>query len=101
MINVIASIKVKEGRLSDLLDIFKSNVPNVLEEKGCIEYAATIDIPTGLPPQQLEGNTITVLEKWESVEDLKTHLASPHMAAYFEKTENMVENTTIKVLQQA
>ena len=53
MINVIASIQVIEGKLSKFIEIFKSNVPKVIEEKGCIEYVPTVDVPTGLPPQEL------------------------------------------------
>jgi quinol monooxygenase YgiN len=34
MINVIASICVKAGKLSDFLEIFKSNIPSVIEERG-------------------------------------------------------------------
>ena len=30
MINVIASIHIKEGRLSEFIEIFKSNIPKVL-----------------------------------------------------------------------
>lgn len=37
MINVMASIHIKDGRMSEFLDIFRSNIPNVLAEKGCIE----------------------------------------------------------------
>jgi len=51
MINVIASIRVKEGRRAEFLDIFKANIGTVLHEKGCLEYVPTIDVPTGLPPQ--------------------------------------------------
>jgi len=36
VINVIASIHVKESRLSEFVEIFKSNRAKVLEEKGCI-----------------------------------------------------------------
>jgi hypothetical protein len=32
MINVIASIQTKEGQLSEFIEIFKSNIPKVLEE---------------------------------------------------------------------
>ena len=54
MINVIASIQIKDGQLSDFVEIFKSNIPKVLEEKGCIEYVPTVDVPTGLPPPGIE-----------------------------------------------
>jgi len=101
MINVIASIHIKEGRLSEFVEIFKSNVPNVLEEKGCIEYVPTIDVPTGLPSQELNNNVVTIIEKWDSLEDLQAHLSAPHMLAYKEKVEDLVDKVSLKVLREA
>ncbi|MCP4023684.1 MAG: antibiotic biosynthesis monooxygenase [Desulfobacteraceae bacterium] len=98
MINVIASIHIKEGQLSKFIEIFKSNIPNVLEEKGCIEYVPTIDLATGLPPQELNKNVTTIIEKWHNLEDLKAHLSAPHMLAYKEKVKDLVEKVSIKVL---
>lgn len=100
MISVIASIHVKEGQLDKFIEIFKSNIPAVLEEKGCIEYIPTVDMPTGLPPQELNETVVTIIEKWRSVEDLKTHLSSPHMLEYKEKTNELVESMAIKVLKE-
>ncbi len=100
MINVIASIQIKEGKVSEFLEIFKSNVPNVREEKGCIEYFPAVDIDTDLPPQALDENMVTIIEKWEDVEALKVHLVAPHMLAYREKVKDMVENLSLKVLQE-
>jgi len=101
MINVIASIHIKEGRLSEFIEIFKSNIPNVLEEKGCLEYVPTIDVPTGLPPQELNNNVVTIIEKWGTVEDLQAHLSAPHMLAYKDKVKDLVDNLTLKVLGEA
>lgn len=101
MINVIASIHIKEGRVSEFIDIFKSNIANVLTEKGCIEYVPTIDVPTGLPPQELNSNVVTIIEKWGSLEDLQAHLATPHMLAYKEKVKDLVEKLSIKILGEA
>jgi len=98
MINVIASIHIKEGRLSEFIEIFKSNIPKVLEEKGCIEYVPTVDVPTGLPPQELNNNVVTIIEKWDSLEDLQTHLLAPHMLAYKEKVKDFVDKLSLKVL---
>jgi len=98
MINVIASIHIKEGRLSEFIEIFKSNIPKVLEEKGCIEYVPTVDVPTGLPPQELDNNVVTIIEKWDSLEDLQTHLLAPHMLAYKEKVKDFVDKLSLKVL---
>lgn len=101
MISVIASIRVKRGRLPEFLKIFKANVPKVREEKGCIEYFPAIDVDSGLPPQVLDENMVTVLEKWESLEALRDHLVAPHMLAYKGKVKDIVENVSIKVLQEA
>ena len=99
MINIIASIQIKEGRLSEFIEIFKSNIPMVLEEKGCMEYMPTIDVPTGMPPQELNANVVTIIEKWDSLEDLKAHLSAPHMLSYKIKTKHLVEKMSIKVLE--
>ena len=101
MINVIASIHIKEGRLIEFIEIFKSNIPNVLEEKGCIEYVPTIDVATGLPPQELNNNVVTIIEKWDSLEDLQAHLSAPHMLAYKETVKDIVDKVSLKVLGEA
>ena len=98
MINVIASIHIKEGRLSEFIEIFKSNIPKVIEEKGCIEYVPTIDVPTGLPPQELNNSVVTIIEKWDSLEDLQVHLSTPHMLAYKENVKDLVDKVSLKVL---
>jgi quinol monooxygenase YgiN len=101
MIHVIASVLVKTGRVNEYLEIFKSNMPKVREEKGCVQYIPATDIDSGLPPQVLEENLLTIIEKWENMDALHDHLASPHMMAYKEKVEGMVENVSLKVLQEA
>ena len=101
MINVIASIRVKTEKLSEFLEIFKSNVPSVRDENGCIEYFPAVDIDADLPPQSLDENVVTIIEKWESLEALRDHLNAPHMLAYKEKVKDIVEGVSIKVLQEA
>ena len=101
MINVVALLQVKEGCLSEFITIFKANVPNVLKEKGCIEYVPTVDVPTEIGPQDFNKNAVTIVEKWESLDDLLAHLAAPHMLAYGEKVKDMIEKKAIKVLRAA
>ena len=101
MIHVIATIYVKEGAVSEFIAIFKSNVPAVLAEKGCVEYVPTVDLDTGLPPQDVNSNVVTIVEKWDRLEDLRAHLVAPHMVAYQRKVKDLVEKVTIKVLEEA
>ncbi|MDR2788872.1 MAG: antibiotic biosynthesis monooxygenase [Candidatus Accumulibacter sp.] len=101
MIHVLASIRIKEGRRAEFIGIFKANVPEVLKEKGCLGYVPTVDFPTGKPTQALDGNVVTIVEKWASPEALQNHLVAPHMSAYREKVRNMVEGESLRILQDA
>ena len=101
MINVIASIRVKPDRLADFLEILKANVPNVSKEKGCIEYCPTVDVDADLPPQSLDKNIVTIIEKWDSLEALHNHLKSAHMLVYKKKVKDIVEDLSLKVLKGA
>jgi quinol monooxygenase YgiN len=101
MVHVIASIRVQPERLSRFLEIFKSNMPAVRAEKGCLEYGPTVDVDAGLAPQRLEPDTVVVIEKWDSLDALRNHLVSPHMLAYREKVKELVLSLSLKVLQEA
>ncbi len=99
MIHVLASISLKSGKRQDFLEIFNANVANVLAEEGCIEYRPTVDVETGLEPQVIDENMVTVIEKWESVDHLKAHLAAPHMLEYRGKVADLVSGVSLKVLE--
>jgi len=101
MIHVLASITVKASELEAFLEIFKANVPNVLEEEGCVEYSATVDFPTELPIQESNENVVTVVEKWETFAHLEAHFTAPHMLEYKAKVEGLVEDVSLKILKDA
>jgi len=101
MIHVIASITVKDTQLESFIEIFKSNIPNVMKENGCIEYSATMDIETDLAIQQTDQNVVTVIEKWESLSHLKAHFTAPHMLDYKSRVDDMVETVSLKILQDS
>jgi quinol monooxygenase YgiN len=100
MIHVIASVQVKSGMVKEFLNIFRANVPIVRAEKGCIRYFPAVDISADLPPQVMDENMVTIIEEWESLDDLVNHLGAPHMIAYREKVSGIVENVTLKVLKE-
>ncbi len=101
MVHVIASVQVKQGRVNEFLEIFKANVPLVRAEKGCIQYVPTVDVGADLPPQIMNKNAVTIIEAWETLEALRNHLDAPHMLTYREKVSSIVENVSLKVLQEA
>ncbi|MBN9515716.1 putative quinol monooxygenase [Reyranella sp.] len=100
MIHVIAIITAKPGKRAEILKNFKDNVPAVHAEKGCIEYGATVDVEGG-PFAKFGPDTFVVVEKWETMEDLKAHGASEHMKAYGAKNKDLVANRAVHVLSPA
>ena len=101
MITVLASVTIKDGCTDEFIAIFNANVPAVLGEDGCIEYYPTVDIDSGLPPQQLDSQTVTIVEKWQSLEALNAHLKAPHMLRYMEQVAEIVVHVSLKILQPA
>jgi quinol monooxygenase YgiN len=102
MICVIATIELAEGRRDQFLAEFRKVVPEVLAEKGCLEYAPMVDIPTGIGAQgAVRENVVTVVEKWEDVAALEAHLMAPHMIDYRKKVKEIVAGATLAILKPA
>lgn len=102
MIHVIAIITAKPGMREQILAHFRANMAAVHAEKGCIEYGPAIDARgAGAIQTDLGDDTFVVIEKWESLEALKAHAASPHMAAYAAKTREAIASRVVHVLTPA
>jgi len=102
MIHVVAIITAKPGNREKILEAFRANVPAVHAEDGCIEYGPATDADgVGSFQTKFGPDTFLVLEKWESLEHLKAHAGSPHMAAYGAKTKDLIASRVIHVLSPA
>ena len=98
-VHVLAVITAKSGQREEILGHFRANVPAVHAEDGCIEYGATVDAEgAGSFQTPFGADTFVVIEKWESLDHLKAHAASPHMAAYAAKTKDLIAERIIHVM---
>ena len=101
-VHVIAVIRAMPGKRDEILAAFKANVAAVHAEDGCIEYGATVDAEgVGGFQTKYGEESLVVVEKWASLEALKAHATSPHMAAYAAKTKDMIEARVIHVMSDA
>ncbi len=99
MIHVVAMITTVPGKRAEVLEAFHDNVPAVLAEKGCIEYQPVIDTADGGEIQTNIGpDSFIVIEKWETMDDLRAHAKSAHMAAYAKKVGSMIADRSVHVL---
>jgi quinol monooxygenase YgiN len=102
MLHLLAVITAKPGQRAALLAAFQANVPNVLAEAGCLEYAATVDADGFSDVQAPLGpDSFIVVEKWSGPDALRAHMAAPHMAAYGEKTKDMLAQRLLHILSPA
>ena len=99
---MIANIEVRPGKRDVFLAEFRKLVPKVHAEDGCIDYGPTVDAKTDIGPQMAyRENMVTIVERWESLDALKAHLAAPHMAEYRETVKDLVAGLTLQILQPA
>ena len=69
MIHVIAIITAKPGQRENVLAAARANIPAVLAEDGCIEYAPAIDAEgLGSFQTKVGPDAFVFIEKWTSVE---------------------------------
>src|SRR5262249_32932440 len=100
MIYVIATVQLQPGKRESFLTEFRRVVPLVRAEAGCLEYGPTVDLPSGLavqaPPRD---DIVTIVEKWESVDALRAHVAAAHMQEYRGRIRDLVIGVQLQVLQ--
>lgn len=101
MVHVIVRFEIKEGSLEHFVKVFSQVLPDVRAEQGCIQYEPTVDLtdPDVTLPATPHPNTMTLIEKWESVDALKAHLVAEHMTEHRLRVKDMIKSTEIQLLR--
>ncbi len=98
MINVIAIITAHPGKRDELLKVFTEVVPLVHQEKGYIEYEPVTDTDNEGSQAKIGEDSYMVIEKWETMDDLRAHSASSHMAEFGKKAGHLIADRKVYVL---
>ncbi|MCB0870397.1 MAG: antibiotic biosynthesis monooxygenase [Solirubrobacterales bacterium] len=69
---VVAILKVKEGKREEAISGITPVVEQTHDEPGCISYA--------LHQDNSDPDTLIIVERWKSQDDLNSHFTQPHMA---------------------
>ena len=103
MLHVLAIVTARPGQRGPLLALFRTIVPAVRAEPGCIEYCATVDADDfqGFSKTAAGTDTFIVVEKWASAEALETHAVAAHMRDYGAKAKALIASRVIHVLSPA
>ena len=86
---VLAKVYPKEGCRDTVIELSEDLIENTLAEEGNIDYQLL---------KSLNDNTLTFVEKWQSLDVLKEHMASEHFQLFGSETEDFVENMDIQVI---
>jgi quinol monooxygenase YgiN len=71
MVTVIATLKVKEGKMDEAIEVLKEDVPKMMRnEPGCLVY-----VPHTVKGEG-NGGTIVMYEKYADKEAFKLHSAN-------------------------
>ncbi len=89
---------LKEGAMPAFRKLARELASLVQREEGCAGYEFTADVQSPIGIQEpVQGNRVTLIEKWASLEALSAHLAAPHMKAAGPKMDALRESVTIRV----
>jgi quinol monooxygenase YgiN len=74
MLIVSGEVRVEEGAIDGVRAALCTMEEETRKEPGCITYAFSLDISSPA--------TMRIFERWESMDALRAHFATPHMAAF-------------------
>jgi quinol monooxygenase YgiN len=102
MVHLVVTSIIKEGRMDEYLAEVKKLRPQVLVEKGCVEYSLLREFKSPLGIQEeVNPNRLTLVEKWETPEDLAAHGASSHMKDFNLRAAALQDGVSARVMESA
>ena len=100
MIHVVARFKLKRGMAPLFLREFRDLAILVRQEAGCVDYFPGQDVRMGLESQNLDPDSVTVLEKWTSRRALESHLRAGHMRGFQERIRDIVVDASLTIVEE-
>jgi len=74
VIIVAVEIAVEEGAAERAREAIAKMERATRAEEGCITYAFSVDVS--------DPSMLRVIERWRSIEDVRAHMQTPHMAEF-------------------
>ncbi|MDO5823295.1 putative quinol monooxygenase [Methanobrevibacter sp.] len=87
---VLAKIQPKEGCRDSIIELSEELVYESLLEEGNIDYQLL---------KSSKDDALTFVEKWESKEYLRKHMASPHFLNFNSDSEEFIKSSDIQIIE--
>ncbi len=82
VLSLVAEIRARPGREAELGALLRALVPPTLAEEGCLDDALHV--------ARQDAGHFLLHENWASEALWQRHMASPHLAAFQARTEDLV-----------
>jgi quinol monooxygenase YgiN len=82
LLTVVAEVRAKRGKESELREVLAGLVEPTRKEDGCVQYIFHVD-------NQDPGHFL-FYETWKSMAHLEAHRASPHLRAFAARKEELL-----------
>ena len=92
MVIVIAKVSVKPECKQELLTLAKTVIAATNAEEGCISYI--------LLDNSYDPGSCMFVEEWASLDALRTHAASAHIAEWRKQSKDLLSAKTIVTVYQ-
>lgn len=89
MIIVIARAEVDPERMDALQPALDAMMRATWEESGCLSYSMAIE--------SRERGVVTIVERWENDDALKSHFGQPHMADFNQAVAGAIRSLDAKI----
>jgi quinol monooxygenase YgiN len=100
MIQVIATIKARDGQRQRLLDAFGEILTEVRAKAGCRQYTLGLHLPSGMPGQApSDPSEFVIVEQWDNLAALQAHIADPAYQAWYLERWHCVEGASMQIFE--
>lgn len=83
MVKVVAKHFVKEDKIQEMLSIVKELIAVTIKQQGCINYEMYQD--------EKDKSILTMIEEWNTREDLTNHLNSNEFKSFAPQLERFMD----------
>lgn len=93
MIIVLGSVLIRDGSVADALILSQEHVERSRQEPGCLAHGVSIDAQV--------PNRLVFVERWDTMESLRTHFAVPASRAFVKSLAALAAEAPSMALYEA
>ncbi len=101
MLHAIAFIVARSGQREALIKELEAYIPQVKAQPGCHECVILVDSnEMGGPQAPMAADRFAIWQKWDNIDALRSHMASPVLRDFFIRHRDSIANRMLQVMSE-